>query len=178
MTPRELASYLLWQIYCVRDPGWKTEFLPPLLRPDPEEAEFFPVRPAGMTLRDTMKPFENIMEWNVERYWTLKRRQEEQMETFRNQVFAVARCLLRRTFFVVFAKEYFARNWETQGDWQISKAFRQFYWHSLVTLDAELNQWLGLPVIPLQMLCDPPDWEEVYRVRVLGASSEHAFLCV
>ena len=143
-----------------------------------------PARPAGFdlntgtTLRATMNPFENIMEWNVERYWTLKRRQEEQMETFRNQVFAVARCLLRRTFFVVFAKEYFARNWETQGDWQISKAFRQFYWHSLVTLDAELNQWLGLPVIPLQMLCDPPDWEEVYRVRVLGASSEHAFLCI
>ena len=47
MTPRGLASYLLWQIYCVRAPGWKTEYLPPLLRPDPEEAEFLRGRPVS-----------------------------------------------------------------------------------------------------------------------------------
>ena len=79
------------------------------------------------------------MEWTVERYWTLKQRYEWQMETFRNQP-------------SVFATEYFARVWEAEEDWQISMASRQFYWHSLVTLDGELNGWLGLPVVPVHVI--------------------------
>ena len=54
MTPRDLASYLLWQAYCALAPGWKDEFLPPVLSPDPEEGEPAYILRATMSLYDKL----------------------------------------------------------------------------------------------------------------------------
>ena len=98
------------------------------------------------------------------------------METLRGHTTVIVRCFLRRVCFVVLAREYFTRGWVSEEEDQVKEAFKQYFWHSLVTFDGELNKWLGLPVVPAQWMCEQPDWEEVYRARVQGLPSEQVLL--
>lgn len=72
---------------------------------------------------------------------------------------------------MVLYKEKWPLSRMSEEDRQTREAIRQFYRHTLVQFDEEMNRWLGLPVVQTQWLCEPPDWEELYRARVQGRPS-------